>query len=181
MKWNRWLLALVLAGLWPGLAAAAELDGSQLSALWAVPFASLLLSIAVMPLAAPFFWHHHFGKVAAGWSLAFLLPFALVFGPAMAGVNLVHALLAEYIPFMILLTALFTVAGGIYIRGNLHGAPVLNTAILAIGAVLASVMGTTGASMLMIRPLIRANDNRCLLYTSPSPRDGLLSRMPSSA
>lgn len=78
----------------------------------------------------------------------------------MAGVNLVHALLAEYIPFMILLTALFTVAGGIYIRGNLHGAPVLNTAILAIGAVLASVMGTTGASMLMIRPLIRANDNR---------------------
>jgi Na+/H+ antiporter NhaD/arsenite permease-like protein len=69
-------------------------------------------------------------------------------------------LLAEYIPFMILLTALFTVAGGIYIRGNLHGAPVLNTAILAIGAVLASVMGTTGASMLMIRPLIRANDNR---------------------
>jgi hypothetical protein len=65
MKWNRWVLALVLAGLWPGLAAAAELDGSQLSALWAVPFASLLLSIAVMPLAAPFFWHHHFGKVAA--------------------------------------------------------------------------------------------------------------------
>jgi hypothetical protein len=121
MKWNRWVLALVLAGLWPGLAAAAELDGSQLSALWAVPFASLLLSIAVMPLAAPFFWHHHFGKVAAGWSLAFLLPFALVFGPAMAGVNLVHALLAEYIPFVILLTALFTVAGGIYIRGNLHG------------------------------------------------------------
>jgi Na+/H+ antiporter NhaD/arsenite permease-like protein len=78
----------------------------------------------------------------------------------MAGVNLVHALLAEYIPFVILLTALFTVAGGIYIRGNLHGSPGLNTAILAIGAVLASFMGTTGASMLMIRPLIRANDNR---------------------
>jgi Na+/H+ antiporter NhaD/arsenite permease-like protein len=78
----------------------------------------------------------------------------------MAGVNLVHALLAEYIPFVILLTALFTVAGGIYIRGNLHGSPGLNTAILAIGAVLASVMGTTGASMLLIRPLIRANDNR---------------------
>ena len=160
MKMNRRLCALVLMGLWPGLAAAADFDGSQLSVLWAVPFASLLLSIAVLPLVAPFFWHHHFGKVAAGWSLAFLVPFALVFGPAMAGVNLVHALLAEYIPFMILLTALFTVAGGIYIRGNLHGAPVLNTAILAIGAVLASVMGTTGASMLMIRPLIRANDNR---------------------
>ena len=160
MKRNRWLMALVLVGLWPELVTAAELDGSQLSALWAVPFASLLLSIAVMPLAAPFFWHHHFGKVAAGWSLAFLVPFAIAFGPSMAGVSLVHALLAEYIPFMILLTALFTVAGGIFIRGNLHGAPALNTAILAIGAVLASVMGTTGASMLMIRPLIRANDNR---------------------
>jgi Na+/H+ antiporter NhaD/arsenite permease-like protein len=66
----------------------------------------------------------------------------------------------EYIPFIILLTALFTVAGGIHIRGNLHGAPGLNTGILAVGAVLASFMGTTGASMLLIRPLIRANDNR---------------------
>ena len=83
-----------------------------------------------------------------------------MFGLPAAGAELVHALLAEYIPFIILLTALFTVAGGIYIRGNLHGSPGLNTAILAIGAVLASLMGTTGASMLLIRPLIRANDNR---------------------
>jgi len=72
----------------------------------------------------------------------------------------VHALVAEYLPFVILLTALFTVAGGIYIRGNLRGTPVLNTGILAVGAVLASFMGTTGASMLLIRPLIRANDDR---------------------
>ena len=144
----------------PGLAMAADLDGAQLSALWGVPFAGLLLSIALMPLLAPHFWHHHFGKVAALWALAFLLPFALVFGPALAGANLVHALLAEYIPFIVLLTALFTVSGGIYIRGNLHGSPGLNTAILGIGAVLASFMGTTGASMLLIRPLIRANDNR---------------------
>jgi Na+/H+ antiporter NhaD/arsenite permease-like protein len=73
---------------------------------------------------------------------------------------LVHALFAEYIPFIVLLTALYAVSGGIFIRGNLHGSPGLNTAILAIGAFLASFMGTTGASMLMIRPLIRANDNR---------------------
>ncbi len=148
------------AALLPSLSQAAELDGSALSALWGVPFAGLLLSIALMPLLAPIFWHHHFGKVAAGWALAFLLPFAVAFGPGAAGASFVHALVAEYIPFVILLTALFTVAGGIYIRGNLHGSPALNTAILAIGAVLASVMGTTGASMLMIRPLIRANDNR---------------------
>ncbi len=145
---------------WPGWAAAADFDGAQLTAIWGVPFAGILLSIALMPLLTPHFWHHHYGKVAAAWSLAFLLPFAAVFGAGVAGVNLVHALLAEYIPFIILLTALFTVSGGIFIRGNLHGSPGLNTAILAIGAVLASFMGTTGASMLLIRPLIRANDNR---------------------
>ena len=159
MKLLRWVAAASLFAL-PGLALAAEFDGSQLSPLWGLPFAGILLSIALMPLLVPIFWHHHFGKVTAAWSLAFLLPFAYAFGPGTASVNFVHALLAEYLPFILLLTALFTVAGGIFIRGNLHGSPGLNTAILAIGAVLASVMGTTGASMLMIRPLIRANDSR---------------------
>ncbi|WP_225785112.1 sodium:proton antiporter [Xenophilus sp. Marseille-Q4582] len=152
------LAALLLA--LPAMAQAADFDGASLSPLWAVPFAGILLSIALMPMLAPAFWHHHFGKVAAGWALAFLLPFAATFGVPMAGAQLVHALVAEYIPFIILLTALFTVAGGIYIRGNLHGSPALNTGLLATGAVLASFMGTTGASMLLIRPLIRANDNR---------------------
>ncbi|MBI5907969.1 MAG: sodium:proton antiporter [Burkholderiales bacterium] len=160
MKISRWAAALAMLFCWPGLALAANFDGSQLSPLWGIPFAGLLLSIAVMPLLLPWFWHHHFGKVSAAWTLAFFLPFALIFGPALAGASLVHALVAEYIPFIILLTALFTVAGGIFIRGNLHGSPGLNTGLLLIGAVLASFMGTTGASMLMIRPLIRANDNR---------------------
>lgn len=154
-----WLTALVLL-VSPGLALAATLEASQLSPLWGVPFAGILLSIALLPLLTPNFWHHHFGKITAAWSLAFLLPFALVFGPGVASFNFIHALLVEYIPFIVLLTALYTVAGGIYIRGHLHGSPGLNTAILATGAVLASVMGTTGASMLLIRPLIRANDNR---------------------
>ncbi len=162
---NRCLTAIralaALAGVCMASAAhAGELEGSQLSAWWGVPFAGILLSIALLPLLAPHFWHHHFGKVAAAWALAFLLPFAAVFGLAVAGVQLVHAMLAEYIPFIVLLTALFTVSGGIYIRGNLHGSPGLNTSILGIGAILASFMGTTGASMLLIRPLIRANDNR---------------------
>jgi len=148
------------AALWPAAARAADVDGTQLAAWWGLPFAGLLLSIAIMPLAAPNFWHHHFGKVAAGWSLGFLLPFAAVFGPAAAGSGLVHAVLGEYIPFIVLLTALFTAAGGIYVRGNLHGSPALNAGIMATGALLASFMGTTGASMLLIRPLIRANDNR---------------------
>ncbi len=154
-------VALSLALLvWPNLAGAAELDGAALAAWWGLPFAGILLSIALCPLLAPQVWHHHYGKIAAGWALAFLLPFAVVYSPSLAATHLVHALLAEYIPFIILLTALYTVSGGIYIRGNLHGSPGLNTAILGLGAVLASVMGTTGASMLLIRPLIRANDNR---------------------
>lgn len=153
-------LGVALALLAPHLAMAADFDGRQLTAPWGIPFAGILLSIALMPLLAPHFWHHHFGKVTAAWSLAFLVPFAIVFGPGVAGAAFVHAALAEYIPFVILLTALFTVSGGIYISGNLRGSPALNTAILAIGSVLASFMGTTGASMLLIRPLIRANDNR---------------------
>lgn len=159
---NSSLRALLFAALTcaPHWALAAEVNGSQLSLVWGIPFAGILLSIALLPLLAPGFWHHHYGKVTAAWTLAFLLPFAALFGSGTAIAGLVHALLAEYIPFIVLLTALYTVSGGIYIRGNLHGAPGLNTAILAIGAVLASFMGTTGASMLLIRPLIRANDNR---------------------
>ena len=149
-----------LAALVPGASFAADFDGAQLGLAWAIPFAGILLSIALMPLVVPTFWHHHFGKVSAAWTLAFFLPFAYLFGVQAAGVSLVHALLAEYVPFIILLTALYTVAGGIYIRGNLHGSPALNCIILMIGVVLASFMGTTGASMLLIRPLIRANDNR---------------------
>ncbi|MGQ2996407.1 sodium:proton antiporter [Variovorax sp.] len=160
MKKSMRLVAAMVPLLVAGPALAADFDGGSLSPLWGVPFAGILLSIALMPLLAPSFWHHHYGKVSAAWALAFLLPFAALHGPALAGTQLMHALVAEYIPFIVLLTTLFTVAGGIHIRGNLHGAPGLNTAILAIGAVLASFMGTTGASMLLIRPLIRANDNR---------------------
>ena len=144
----------------PGAAIAADFDGAQLTAVWGIPFAGILLCIALMPLLTPHFWHHHYGKVVAAWSLAFFIPFAVMFGANLAGENLVHALFAEYIPFIVLLIALYAVSGGIFIRGNLHGSPGLNTTILAIGAFLASFMGTTGASMLMIRPLIRANDNR---------------------
>ena len=154
----RWLTLAALCAAGP--AAAADIDGAALSAWWGLPFAGMLLSIAVMPLALPKLWHHHFGKVAAGWALLFLVPFTLMAGPGATGGVVVHTLMAEYIPFIVLLCALYTVAGGIYIRGNLHGSPALNTALMALGAVLASFMGTTGASMLLISPLIRANDRR---------------------
>jgi len=144
----------------PLLAQATEVEGAALSAWWGLPFAGMLLSIALLPLLAPRLWHHHFGKITAGWVLAFVLPYALAFGPVAAGQAVTHTLLAEYVPFIALLCALFTAAGGIYVRGNLRGSPLTNVGIMAIGSLLASVMGTTGASMLLIRPLIRANDNR---------------------
>ncbi len=149
----------------PDLALAAEagaphLDGRAMGALWVVPFVGILLSIALFPLLAPMVWHHHFGKISAAWAAAFLLPFAAVFGVELATFELLHTLLLEYIPFIILLTALFTVAGGVRLVGSLVGTPLANTVGLALGTALASLMGTTGASMLLIRPLLRANEHR---------------------
>ena len=143
-----------------GPAQAAAIDGRALSILWVLPFAGMLLSIALMPLLTPGLWHHHYGKVTAFWALCIIVPFGLQIGTASTGHALLEVALHEYIPFIVLLFALFTVAGGVRITGNLHGSPSLNTAMLLVGTVLASWMGTTGASMLMIRPLIRANDDR---------------------
>lgn len=151
--------ALILAGV-PAVSFAAEVDGATLSLLWIVPFAGILLSIALFPVMAPEIWHHHFGKITAGWTLLFLLPFAALHGLHTTAALAVHALLTEYIPFIVLLFTLYTISGGIFISGNLHGSARLNTGLLALGTLLASVMGTTGAAMLLIRPLLRANDNR---------------------
>jgi Na+/H+ antiporter NhaD/arsenite permease-like protein len=146
--------------LLPEAAYAAELDGRALGFAWALPFTGILLSIALFPLLAPHVWEHHHGKIAALWGALVLVPMALILSPTTALHALVHTALLEYIPFILLLLALFTVAGGILVRGNIHGAPVTNTVLLAIGTVLASFIGTTGASMVMIRPVMRANDDR---------------------
>jgi Na+/H+ antiporter NhaD/arsenite permease-like protein len=139
---------------------AAEEIGKELGVLWVVPFACMLLSIAIMPLAIPHFWHHHYGKVSAFWGLAFLVPFAVVHGFDLALYSVAHTLFLEYISFIVLLFSLFTIAGGVCLRGSLVGKPVVNTVILLIGTLLASWMGTTGAAMLLIRPLMRAISHR---------------------
>ncbi|WP_341704673.1 sodium:proton antiporter [Ferrovibrio sp.] len=141
-------------------AEAAAVDGAAMGLVWGIPFAGILLSIALFPLLAPAFWHHHYGKIAGFWALAFLVPFALLDGIGSTAHVVLEVALHEYLPFTILLLSLFTIAGGVRIVGNLHGSPSLNTGLLAAGTVLASWMGTTGAAMLLIRPLINANDNR---------------------
>ncbi len=166
MKRQMFLASLgfaVAAFTLPAFAAGPEspaIDGRNLGLLWIVPFAGILLSIAVMPLAIPRIWHHHFGKVSAAWALMVIVPFAVIHGVPTAVYEIIHLMLLDYIPFIVLLLALFTVTGGIHIKGNMHGSPSMNTALLAIGTVLAGWMGTTGASMLLIRPVIRANDDR---------------------
>ncbi len=156
------LLALLALSCLPGLALAAEegaphLDGAELGLLWGVPFVGILLSIAVFPLVAPVFWHHNFGKISLFWALLTIVPFVLVFGFGLTLYEVLHVALLEYIPFIILLFSLFTVAGGVRLRGSLRGTPIVNTGMLLLGTILASWMGTTGAAMLLIRPMLRAN------------------------
>ena len=162
-------LSILLTGI-PSLIIAAgdehgnvpHLDGSieNLSIFWVIPFVGILLSIAVFPLVAPHYWHHNFGKISLFWALSLIVPFLIKEGFEITLYELLHVGLLEYIPFIILLLALFTISGGVQLTGSLVGTPVVNTLIIFIGTVLASWMGTTGAAMLLIRPLIRANAHR---------------------
>ncbi len=149
--------ALLLA---PLSAQAAALDGADLSLLWAVPFVAMLLSIALGPILAAHWWHEHFGWVSLGLAALFVIPCALFFGGGAAWAEVVHAVVSEYIPFIVLLGTLYCVAGGIHVRADYAPSPSLNVSLLAVGSVLASLIGTTGAAMLMIRPVIRANAAR---------------------
>lgn len=150
------LLTVLYASSSITLAASGESLGNQLPMWSVIPFAGILLSIALFPLLAPHFWEHNMGKISLFWGIAFFVPFLLGYGFDLAVYQLLHIYVIDYIPFIVLLTGLFAISGGIAIRGSLTGTPLLNTAILAIGSVLASIIGTTGASMLLLRPLIRA-------------------------
>lgn len=160
-SWTQAAIAAVIGIMMPTVAFAAEgLPGAAMSLWWALPFAGILLCIATGPLFFPQVWEHHYGKIAAGWSVLVIVPLLAMFGFNTAIGAVLHTMLLEYMSFIILLFALFTISGGILVSGNLRGTPMVNSAILLIGALLASVVGTTGASMILIRPIIRANDNR---------------------
>src|SRR6188508_3252429 len=123
------------------------IDGAAMAWPWAVPFAALLLCIATGPLLFPRVWHGHYGKIAFGWSVT---------APATLAA-FIHVMLAEYLSFILLLFTLYVVAGGILVTGNFRGTPLVNTSLLALGTSMASFVGTTGAAMILIRPLLRAN------------------------
>lgn len=137
-------------------AGAGDSLGSILPMWSVVPFIGILLSIAICPLVNVHWWEHNMGIVSVFWALLFLLPFALGMGVETAIYNIFHICVIDYIPFIVLLAGLFVISGGIIVRGTLVGTPSLNTTVLLIGSILASCIGTTGASMVLIRPLIRA-------------------------
>lgn len=148
---------LLITLLLPEFAFASGLSGDVLSLWWTAPFGLILLSLAMGPLLFPNFWHLHYGKVILTFTAAFLIPAIFFFGTTLIFHQVLDHLLLEYIPFVILIASLFVVTGSIRLKANWLGTPKHNTLVLAFGAACASFIGTTGASMLLIRPLIRAN------------------------
>jgi Na+/H+ antiporter NhaD/arsenite permease-like protein len=141
-------------------AQAAPLDGAHLSLWWAFPFLGLLASIGLGPLIAERFWHRHYGKIALLWTGGQLAALTARFDLATAVEGAARALIVDYLPFILMMFALYATAGGIVLRAAAHGRPVVNTLLLAIGAVAASFIGVTAASMIMIRPLLHSNYER---------------------
>jgi Na+/H+ antiporter NhaD/arsenite permease-like protein len=154
------LVAALLCVASPAASAAEPLNGAKLALPWALPFAGILLSIAAGPILFHHVWGRHYGKIALFWAALVVIPLLIAFDLSTVTSTLAHTLLLEYLSFILMLTALYVVTGGIYLEGNLHDSVWTNTALLGLGTLLASVIGTTGASMILIRPLIRANDDR---------------------
>jgi len=143
-----------------GPAHAAAFDGATLRWPWALPFAGILLTIAAGPLLFPRLWHRHYGKLAFMWGTLAIVPIAALFDVPAAVAAFAHAMIGEYASFIVLLFSLYVVAGGILVTGNLRGTPLTNAAILGFGSLIASVVGTTGAAVILIRPLLQANVDR---------------------
>lgn len=156
------LVGVILGALLARVLPAPEAEGHQAIPLWlASPFAVLLLAMSLMPFLGPKFWHHFYPHVALilGGLVASYLVTALG-GPSGEGPHMVAHAAVEYYAFIALVGGLFIVSGGILIDIQGRGTPFRNTVLLGIGAVLANLVGTTGASMLLIRPYLRINEGR---------------------
>ena len=156
------LLALLVLLCTPNnVEAAADAHSSFVFPLWSVvPFVGMLLSIAVCPLINAHWWEENMGKISLFWAALFTIPSGILWGFSQASYEFIHIMLVDYVPFLTLVVGLFVVAGGINVSGRLPNTPLSNTLILLIGTCLASIVGTTGATMLVIRPLINANSDR---------------------
>ncbi|MGN0715758.1 MAG: sodium:proton antiporter, partial [Anaerovoracaceae bacterium] len=122
-----------------------------------IPFAGLLLCIALLPLIRPKWWEEHQGLVSAVWIAAMAVTFCLVYGAGKTAETVLECIVNDYLTFIVLLFGLFCVSGNITMEGDFAGSPRVNVGLLAMGTLLASCIGTTGASMLMVRPVIKMN------------------------
>ncbi len=154
------LLGLLLLTPTALYASGGTLDGASLSLWWAVPFVGMLLSLALLPLFAIHFWEAHYGKVAFAWAGMTALGLSVAFGFLPAKSQILGTFFHHYLPFVIMIGALYTIAGGLQIRVESPGTPLTNTACLAVGTLLAGWIGTTGAAMLLIRPFLHMNAHR---------------------
>ena len=125
-----------------------------------IPFVGILLCIAVMPLVKPVWWEEHQPHTVALWSLLFIIPFAILHGAGEAAEIVLECMINDYLTFIVLLFGLFCVSGNITMEGDLAGSPRVNMILLTIGTLLSSIIGTTGSSMLMVRPVIKMNSWR---------------------
>ena len=130
------------------------------SLLLCIPFAGLLLCIAVMPLVKPEWWEKHQALAVIVWSLLFIIPSIVLNGAGETTETVLECIVNDYLTFIVLLFGLFCVSGNITLEGNLAGSPAVNALFLAFGTLLSSCIGTTGASMLLVRPMIKMNSWR---------------------
>lgn len=136
------------------------LDAADMGLIWGAPCTGILLSIALCPLIMPKLWHAHYGKIACLWGAATVVPLGAFYGLDPLLHAIAHTYLLEYIPFIILLGTLYVITSGIQLNLHLPCTPLVNMAVLSIGSVLASFIGTTGAAMLLIRPVLDLNQGR---------------------
>lgn len=139
---------------------AGETSTAVPSLLYCIPFAGILLCIALFPLVMPTWWEDHQAPVVLAWSLAFIVPFVMGFGAHHTAEVVLECIINDYLTFIVLLFGLFCVAGNITLEGDLAGSPRINVGLLLFGTLLSSWVGTTGASMLMVRPIIKMNSWR---------------------
>lgn len=125
-----------------------------------IPFAGLLLCIAIFPLVKEEWWEKNRLYAVIFWSLLFIIPFAVKYGMGTAAETVLECIINDYLTFIVLLFGLFCVAGNITVEGNMAGSPRVNVLLLAVGTLLSSWIGTTGSSMLLVRPIIQMNSWR---------------------
>jgi Na+/H+ antiporter NhaD/arsenite permease-like protein len=142
------------------LAGGSALPGATLSLWWAFPFVGMILSLALLPLFANHFWEAHYGKIAFAWAFSTAASLSVAFGLDLVKTELFQTIFHHYLPFVIMIGTLYTIAGGIHINIMSLPTPWVNTTLLAIGTFLAGWIGTTGAAMVLIRPFLQINQGR---------------------